>query len=578
MKKILLFAILTLSILTLKAQTLYFGGSGSWTGSVWNTSNASPYMTTWVSGRAAEFNIPNSTVTYSTTVVSGIIANENVTVTSGGTFGTGGNIIDITVAAGKTFNFGSQAISTSSGTGFIKKGTGELAISAGGAYNGGVTLNSGTLILGGVNALGNGGTLNINGGNIAGSSSSKDFSTKIAAININTDFIIGGTTGLALNTANLVFDAPINLGNSSKKITLNGSGNNTFSGIISGIDGGIEIGSGSTGILILSGVNTYTGGTKISGGTLLLGASDVIPNASMATLNGGTLKSGVTSGVSTGFSDTFSTLVLTDNSIIALGTGQHTLTFSASNTTSWTTGKTLTITGWTGISNNTGTAGKIFFGSDATGLNAAQLSQIKFFNGTVNTDATILSTGEIVSTGTLPIQLTSFTGKAINQSILLNWITASEINNDYYDVLRSSDGKYFSSIGTTKGAGTSTIAKDYMFSDENPYAGTNYYQLVQHGFNGKTTSSTIISVNSKIDAAKLSVYASGSNVKVSVSSPNKTKARLQIFDFFGRKLAEHTISVNKGFNHFNLPLILPNAIHFARYTSDNEVINHKFVK
>ncbi|OAQ41861.1 hypothetical protein A5893_01720 [Pedobacter psychrophilus] len=179
---------------------------------------------------------------------------------------------------------------------------------------------------------------------------------------------------------------------------------------------------------------------------------------------------------------------------------------------------------------------------------------------------------------TLPIQLTSFTGKTINQSILLNWNTASETNNDFYDVLRSADGKSFTSIGTIKGAGTSTSSKDYSFSDENPYAGTNYYQLVQHDYDGKTASSAIIPVDSKIDAATLSVYANVTSVKISLSSPNKTKGLLQVFDIAGRKLSESSVEVNKGFNSFELPLSLSNGVHFARFTSEAETINQKFIK
>jgi autotransporter-associated beta strand protein len=594
MKKALLLGIVLFTSLPffLKAQTLYFGGSGSWTDSAWGTSTSGPYTTAWISGRKAQFDIPNSTITGASISFSAITANENVTVTSGGTINTGGTIAPIKVASGKTFDFGSQKISTAGGTGLIKNGPGILAIqSTSSLYPVGITINEGTLICAGVNALG-GGSLVIHGGILAGSGS-RDFSGKQTAITFGGDFTLGATTGLASSTADLTFDAPVSLEGSNRIITLNGTGTNTFSGIISSTGGGLTIGTGGTGILVLSGANTYSGGTTIaggtlvlsgvntysgsttlSGGTLTLGAAGVIPDASNITFNGGTLKSGVT----TGFSEAFSTLALTNNTTLALGTGAHSLNFAASNAIAWTTGKTLTITGWAGPNNGAGTAGKIFFGNSVSGLTSTQLSQIKFFNGIVNSDATILSTGEVVPTGTLPIQLTTFTGKAINQSILLNWNTASETNNDFYDVLRSADGKSFASIGTIRGAGTTTSSKDYTFSDENPYAGTNYYQLAQHDFDGKTAGSAIIPVDSKIDATKLRVYANVSSVKISISSPNKTKGLLHVFDITGRKLSESSIDVNKGFNNFDLPLTLISGVHFARYTFDNEVINQKFIK
>jgi autotransporter-associated beta strand protein len=580
MKKVLLSTITLIALTFLNFSSfaqLYWGGAGgAFNSPGWSTSNAAPYTTVWTNNSNVVFNLDGTVAapTASSNFLS-LTCNANVSLTSfTSTIGTNGTIANINIASGKTFDFGTQGFTTSVSTGFVKDGDGTLALS-GNTYGAGFTLNAGTVVARGVNAFGQSATntLNINGGTIAADGTTTFLSTKFASIVVGADFILGSITAPASSIANLSFASPANLGASNRIIILNGTGTNTFSGIISG-SGGIETGTGSTGTLVLSGANTYSGGTTISGGTLTLGASEVIPNTSLISFKGGTLKTGATAG----FSETFSTVSLLENTKLALGTGTHTLNFAASNSISWTTAKTLTITGWVGTNNGAGTSGKIFFGNNISGITSTQLSQIKFFNGTVNSDASILATGEVVPTGTLPIQLTAFTGKAINQSILLNWNTASETNNDFYDVLRSADGKSFTSIGTVKGSGTSTTSKDYAFSDENPFAGTNYYQLVQHDFDGKNASSTIISIDSKIDATKLRVYANVSSVKVSISSPNKTKGLLHVFDITGRKLSETSIEVNKGFNHFDLPLSLVNGVHFARFTSDNETINQKFIK
>ena len=75
----------------------------------------------------------------------------------------------ITVASGKNLNFGTQGFSTAAGTGLIKNGDGILTL-AGGTYTGGFTLNSGTVAIAGVNAMGAGGALTINGGTIRSNS------------------------------------------------------------------------------------------------------------------------------------------------------------------------------------------------------------------------------------------------------------------------------------------------------------------------------------------------------------------------------------------------------------------------
>ncbi|MBK0383297.1 T9SS type A sorting domain-containing protein [Pedobacter sp. SD-b] len=178
----------------------------------------------------------------------------------------------------------------------------------------------------------------------------------------------------------------------------------------------------------------------------------------------------------------------------------------------------------------------------------------------------------------LPITLTAFSGKAVNQAIQLNWNTAAELNNSYFDIERSVDGKNFSTIGKLQGAGTSTSSISYSFLDENPYAGVNYYRLVQFDFDGKYSYSPITYVDSKLANSQLNVYAGGSQLKIFISSPNQTTAKLQVYDIGGRRITENQIAVNKGYNDINLPLTVPNGIHFVRYITDNETVVKKFIK
>lgn len=95
----------------------------------------------------------------------------------------------------------------------------------------------------------------------------------------------------------------------------------------------------------------------------------------------------------------------------------------------------------------------------------------------------------------LPITLLSFKAKQINQDVKLIWETATEINNDYFTIEKSTDGYQFTSIGQIDGAGNSNTKISYNLIDNRTFNGVNYYRLIQTDFNGKETITPIISID-----------------------------------------------------------------------------------
>ncbi|MFM7373861.1 MAG: PEP-CTERM sorting domain-containing protein, partial [Chthoniobacterales bacterium] len=115
-------------------------------------------------------------------------------------------------------------------------------------------------------------------------------------------------------------------------------------------------------------------------------------------LNGGTFRTG---NASAGYAESLGDLTLNASSTIDLGAaaGLRDLIFIDSSGTGWTGGATLTVANWAGTLSG-GTAGRIFFGGNSSGLGAGQLSQITFSGYTAG--AQLLGNGELV-----PLNLTA---------------------------------------------------------------------------------------------------------------------------------------------------------------------------
>ena len=105
----------------------------------------------------------------------------------------------------------------------------------------------------------------------------------------------------------------------------------------------------------------------------------------------------------------------------------------------------------------------------------------------------------------LPVEMVYFEAKPSNNSIILSWITVTEINNDKFLIQKSTDGIHFETIGEEKGKGNYNGYSDYSFIDGKPADGINYYRLVQVDFNQKTTTSSIKTASINL-ASVLLVY------------------------------------------------------------------------
>lgn len=165
-----------------------------------------------------------------------------------------------------------------------------------------------------------------------------------------------------------------------------------------------------------------------------------------------------------------------DNQVRVVKSGTITGNNLAATTTAWPTTDAYATYG--GAANLWGTTWAV---ADINSANfGAALSAI-VQNGTARVDHFRIT---VWYHSTLPIELLDFTAEKQGNGVDIKWVTASETNNDYFIVQRSSDGITFENVTIIDGAGNSTSMLYYGIRDEHPYNGTSYYRLKQVDFNG----------------------------------------------------------------------------------------------
>ena len=264
---------------SLTADLITLGNSGTGTGSLFI--NGSPGT---VNATSISFNSSNvsrlvfvhtgTNYTFDTDLISGssgngeIYFNSGTTTLDGGASQLSGFSGDIVSSTGAIFVIGGSnagAIAANIDGSFIWRSSGAAAI-LNGVISGGeaLTLDSATVLTLNNAANGHGDVSILNGRLVQGVDGA--FSSNVAYD------LSGGV--LDLNGFDLTADALTGTGGSvdlgAGTLTLAGSGNGTFAGAIGGIGSLVSSGSGT---LTLSGINTFTGGTTVSGGTLLVNGS-----------------------------------------------------------------------------------------------------------------------------------------------------------------------------------------------------------------------------------------------------------------------------------------------------------------
>ena len=176
----------------------------------------------------------------------------------------------------------------------------------------------------------------------------------------------------------------------------------------------------------------------------------------------------------------------------------------------------------------------------------------------------------------LPISFKFFSGMIVKNVVELTWITASEINNDYFTVERSGDGSNYFVIGKINGNGNSTVQNTYNLIDDAPLSGNNYYRLSQTDFDGTTEKFDPIQIrfNQKLNGFTIGYFGPSpfnDFVIIDYHSDDAGVAEIQLRNPMGQLVRSAQIAVGKGINSFFFSELasLKSGVYFIRLLQGN---------
>jgi choice-of-anchor B domain-containing protein len=185
-----------------------------------------------------------------------------------------------------------------------------------------------------------------------------------------------------------------------------------------------------------------------------------------------------------------------------------------------------------------------------------------------------MSTGLYVIDFTLddptPVELISFSSSVENETVRLNWSTASELNNLGFRIERTSDKYSWYPIGLVDGHGTTGTLHQYSFIDKLPVAGKSYYRLVQTDYDGseKIAAETEVLFNHPLTFQLKQNYPNPFNPVTTIEFvlPEESSVVLKIYNSLG-ELVKTLLNEKKGTGIYSIEFSaddLPSGLYIAR--------------
>jgi hypothetical protein len=186
----------------------------------------------------------------------------------------------------------------------------------------------------------------------------------------------------------------------------------------------------------------------------------------------------------------------------------------------------------------------------------------------------------------LPVNLISFSAKARDKDIQLEWVTSAEENNEGFSIERSTSGAAWQQVAWVPGNGGQQVEQSYSFSDQGVIPGaTYYYRLKQMDFDQSFNYSEVVEAQllyTLEDGVFLgNVFPNPATsvqpAKVEVFTKDATTAEIFITNFAGQRLRNQRVALTAGTNNLELNTMgLPAGLYLVSVNMGSKMLQRKF--
>jgi hypothetical protein len=153
------------------------------------------------------------------------------------------------------------------------------------------------------------------------------------------------------------------------------------------------------------------------------------------------------------------------------------------------------------------------------------------------------------SGGPLPVQFLNLDAHQKGTGVVIDWSTSSEINNNYFNVEKSTDaGSSWKVVATVQGSRNSSITKNYTAYDAKPIAGANYYRIKQVDLDGISKYSSTVLFNLKIEKTDIAVLNNpfSNHITIDFLSTRSQVVNCRLVAVSGTQVLSQKLTIEKG--------------------------------